>query len=96
METKKKYQSKRLKGMQGEWSDTQFLEYVMFRVDFRSSNNELYEASASRFLKIIERLKNLETYSSVLQLVDSVELPPDYDARARLAEIIKQHADAKQ
>ena len=59
MTEKKKYKSSRLEGMQGKWSDHDFLTYVMYKVDYRTNNKEIYMASGDRFLDIMTKLEKM-------------------------------------
>ena len=54
--TDRKYKSKRLEGIQGNWSDAQVLLYIKDRVDFRTSHPDLKEALDKRVSGIIEKL----------------------------------------
>ena len=76
METKKKYQSTRLKGIQGEWSDSEFLQYVKSRVDYRTKNTEIIDASHDRFAEIIKKLKRDEAIAELLEMSGDVQLEP--------------------
>jgi len=52
----RKYKSKRLDGIQGDWSDSSLLLYIKDRVDFRTSHPDLKEALDKRISSIIEKL----------------------------------------
>lgn len=73
MEVKKTYQSNRLKGIQGGWSDIEFLEYVKSRVDWRTKKPEIVEASDERFDQIIAKIRKIEASNGILALLDSIK-----------------------
>ena len=53
---KKKYKSARLEGIKSTWSDVEFLIYIKSRIDYRTKNTEINEASDKRIDSIIKKL----------------------------------------
>ena len=88
METKKKYRSKRLAGIEGGWSDVEFLEYVMSRVDYRTKKPEIIEASNERFSAIIEKVRKIEASKNLRLLLESIKSSenPELAIKALLGE----------
>lgn len=63
----RKYESKRLKGFEGGWSDIEFLLYIKDKVDFRAKFPDLKEASDKRISGIINKLLKYEEASQSIQ-----------------------------
>ena len=59
----RKYKSKRLAGMEGGWSDSEFLLYIKDKVDFRTNHPDLKEVSDKRISAIIDKLLRYEQQS---------------------------------
>ena len=51
-----KYKSQRLEGIKSTWSDVEFLIYIKSRIDYRTKNTEINEASDKRIDSIIKKL----------------------------------------
>ena len=53
----RKYKSKRLEGIQGKWTDVEFLRYIKEKIDYRSAKEDIKEASNQRIEAIIKKLE---------------------------------------
>ena len=51
------YQSTRLKGIQGEWTDKEFLEFVKLQHELRTRKPEIIDAFKARIDQIIIKLE---------------------------------------
>lgn len=69
MEKERKYRSKRLEGLQGNWSDIEVLLFAKNKVDFRSSHPDLTEALDKRITEIIEKLEKYEEFKSIHKIL---------------------------
>ena len=59
------YQSKRLKGIEGEWTDREFLEYVKLNHELRTRKPEVIEAFKARVDAISLKLAELQLWHTL-------------------------------